>query len=81
MNENQNCVIVYHDDGSVSFIPRECVLYITEWFEENHSVKNTIMNAIIMCKNNQVCVVGKYNRDAFSTVIFFNKQDTAEVLK
>ena len=81
MNENQNCVIVCHDDGSVSFIPRECVLYITEWFEENHSVENTMMNCRVMLKNNQGCVIGKYNRDAFSPVDFFNKQDTAEILK
>lgn len=81
MTENQNYVIVCHDDGSVSFIPRECVLYITEWFDENHSVENTMMNCRIMLKNNQGCVLGKYNRNLFSPSDFFNKLDTAEFMK
>lgn len=81
MNENQNCVIVCHDDGSTTFIPRECVLYITEWFDEDCSVANTMMNCRIVLKNNQGCVIGKYNRDIFSPVDFFNKPNTTEVLK
>ena len=81
MTDNQNCVVVSHEDGAVSFIPRECVLYITEWFDENHSVENTMMNCRIFLKNNQGYVLGKYNRDMFSPVDFFNKPDTTEVLK
>jgi hypothetical protein len=81
MTDNQNCVIVSHEDGSVSFIPRECVLYITEWFDENRSIEDTMMNCRIILKNNQGYVLGKYNRKLFSPLDFFNKPDTAEVLK
>ena len=81
MNENKNVVVVSHEDGSVSFIPRECILCITEWFDENHPIEDTMMNCRIILKNNQGCVLGKYNRELFSPLDFFaepnpqNKKD------
>lgn len=75
MNEKPNCIIITHEDNSVSFIPRECVLYITEWFDENPSVEDTMMNCRVFLKNNQGIVIGKCNRNFFSPIDFFAQPD------
>ncbi len=77
MNQKPNCIVITHEDNSVSFIPRECVLYITEWFDENHSVEDTMMNCRVFLKNNQGYVLGKYNRELFSPLDFFAELDYA----
>lgn len=76
MNQKPNYIVITHEDNSMSFIPRECVLYITEWFDENkNDFTTTMMNCRVVLKNNQGIVIGKYNREFFSVVDFFAQSD------
>ncbi len=75
MKENKNVFVVNHKDGAVSFIPRECILYITEWFDDDGSIEDTVMNCRVMLKNNQGYVLGKYNRELFSPLDLFTESN------